>query len=213
MLPIITKDTIDLAPGTYVKFPATIAEYEQLVGQMGDRAAIRIRFRNNQIQLMAPLPEHGNQTDVLSDLIKSILRFQARDWHGFGVMTLRRSGIPGVEPDACFYIQNYQAILGKRQIDLETDPPPDLAIEVDLTSITDINDYIPFAVPEVWIYQRKQLQIYGFEQGQYVEQQTSQIFPTIAIQALIPQFVERAWAIGSSAALREFERMLRQTNG
>ena len=121
MLPIITQDTIDLAPGTYIKLPATIAEYEQLVKRMGDRAAIRVRFRNDQIQLMAPLPEHGNQTDVLSDLIKSILRFQARDWHGFG-------------------------------------------------------------------------------------------FPTIAIQALIPQFVERAWAIGSSAALREFEQVLRQTN-
>jgi Uma2 family endonuclease len=213
MLPIITQDTIDLAPGTYLKFPATIAEYEQLVERMGDRAAIRMRFRNNQIQLMAPLPEHGNQTNVLADLIKSILRFQARDWHGFGVITLRRSGVPGVEPDACFYIQNYREILGKRQLDLEVDPPPDLAIEVDLTSITDIHDYIPFAVPEVWIYQRQHLRIYRFEQGQYAEQQTSQIFPAIAVQTLIPQFVERAWAIGSSAALREFEEVLRQTKG
>lgn len=212
MLPIITKDIIDLAPGTYISFPAAIAEYEQLVERMGDRAAIRIRFRNDQIQLMAPLPEHGNQTDILADLIKSILRFQERDWHGFGVITLRRSGVPGVEPDACFYIQNYQAILGKRQLDLEVDPPPDLAIEIDLTSITDIHDYIPFAVPEVWIYQRQQLQIYGFEQGQYAERQTSQIFPAIAIQTLIPQFVERTWAIGSSAALREFEQVLRQAS-
>jgi Uma2 family endonuclease len=191
MLPTITKDSIDLSPGTYVQFPATIAEYEQLVERIGDRAAIRIRFRNGQIQLMAPSPEHGNQ-DVLADLIRAILRFRQRDWHGFGVITLRRSGMPGVEQDACFYIQNYQTVLGKRQLDLEIDPPPDLAVEIDLTSITDINDYIPFAVPEVWIYKGKKLKIYGFEQGQYAEQQVSRIFPTIAVKSLMPQFVERA---------------------
>ena len=56
MLPTITPITFELLPGTQVQFPGTFQEYEQLVEQLGDRAAIRIRFRNDYIFLMAPLP-------------------------------------------------------------------------------------------------------------------------------------------------------------
>ena len=74
MLPTITPDVLDLPPGTRVQFPASYGEYEQLLERLGDRSAIRIRFRHNQIFLVAPLPEHGNQTDILSDLVKVLLR-------------------------------------------------------------------------------------------------------------------------------------------
>ena len=210
MLPTITPTILELPPGTRVQFPANFQEYEQLLERLGDRAAIRIRFRDNHIFLMVPLPEQGNQTDILSDLIKVLLRKQGKDWQGFNVITLRKSGIPGVEPDACFYIQNLSAILGKRRIDLDLDPPPDLAIETDLTSITDIEDYVPFAVPEVWIYKAGQLKIYQFEGGCYHEANTSQLFSGIAVKERLPTYVKRAWTVGSSVALREFEQFLTQ---
>jgi Uma2 family endonuclease len=208
MLPIITKDIIDLPPGTRIQFPATLAEYEHLLEQLGDRAGLRLRFRNDHILLMAPLPEHGNQTDILSDLVKALLRYQNRDWQSFDAITLKKSGIPGVEPDACFYIENRDAILGKPRFDLDTDPPPDLAIETDLTSFTDINDYLPIAVPEVWIYQAGKLHIHRFVADRYVET-TSQLFPTIPIAEILPNYVNRTWEVGSSVALREFEQFLR----
>lgn len=207
MLPTITEHQIDLPPGTRIQFPATLAEYEQLLERMGDRASVRIRFRNNHILLMAPLPEHGNQADVLSDLVKALLRYQGQDWQSFAPITLKRATVPGVEPDACFYIQNYQAILGRQRLDLRQDPPPDLALEIDLTSITDINDYIPLAVPEVWIYSKGNLSIYRFEGDRYVETR-SQIFPNFAVREIIPQYVRRAWQVGASVALREFEQCL-----
>ena len=205
MLSTITPNTIDLAPGTQLRFPATWEDYEQLLVQLGDRASIRIRFRDNQILLMAPLPEHGNQ----ADLVKALLQHQGRDWHSFDPITLRQAGMPGVEPDACFYIQNYQAILGKRRLDLSQEPPPDLALEIDLTSITDIKDYIPLAVPEVWIYEADTIHIYRFESDRYLEVQTSQIFPNFPVKEIIPQYVNRAWQVGSSVALREFIQTLR----
>ncbi|HSM82920.1 MAG TPA: Uma2 family endonuclease [Nodosilinea sp.] len=208
MLPTITPDILDLPAGTRVEFPATFAEYEALLDRLGDRAALRVRFRGDHILLMAPLPEHGNQADILSDLVKALLRKTEQDWQGYGVMTLRKSGVPGVEPDASFYIENLQAVLGKRRIDLDLDPPPDLAIETDLTSITRIEDYIPFAVPEVWIYQAGRLKIYRFVAGGYVEQNKSQVFSTIPVVDLLPTYVERAWQVGSSQALREFDRAL-----
>ncbi|MEL7315431.1 MAG: hypothetical protein AAFN08_10795 [Cyanobacteria bacterium J06559_3] len=77
-----------------------------------------------------------------------------------------------------------------------------------MTSITDIEDYVPFAVPEVWIYKSGALKIYQFEGDAYREANTSQCFPDFALKETIPLYVKPAWKVGSSVALREFERSL-----
>ena len=207
MLPTITPNKIDLPPGTRLNFPGTLADYEYLLAQLGDRATIRLRFRDNNILLMNPLPEHSNQVDILSDLIKALLRHQDRDWHSFTPLTLRLEGRSGLEPDACFYIDNYQQILGKQKLDLNIDPPPDLAIEIDVTSFTRIEDYISLAIPEVWIYKQGELNIYQFKDNSYSATDRSNIFPDFPIK-VIPQYVNLAWEIGSSKALKEFDRLL-----
>lgn len=208
MLPTITRDKIDLPAGTLLQFPGTIADYEQLLIQLGDRAIPRIRFRDNHIILMSPLPEHGKEIDVIADLAKTILRHQDRDYDSFHPITLRYAKQPGLEPDACFYIENYQAILGKRRLDLSIDPPPDLAIEIDVTSFTRIEDYIPLAIPEVWIYKADELHIYLFANNGYEESDTSLIFPNFLVKEIISQYVSRAWQVGASVALREFTQTL-----
>ncbi len=208
MLPTITPERIDLPPGTLLHFPGTLADYEQLLTQFGDRPIPRIRFRDNHILLMSPLPEHSNQVDILSDLIKILLRHNNIDWHSFTPLTLKLEGQSGIEPDACFYIQNYQQILGKQRLNLSIDPPPDLAIEIDVTSFTRIEDYIPLAIPEVWIYKKGELKVYQFENNSYLATDTSQIFPDFSVKEIIPQYINRAWEVGSSVALREFSQLL-----
>ena len=141
-------------------------------------------------------------------MVKALLKQADKDWPGFNVITLRKTGVPGVEPDACFYIENASAILGKQRINLDDDPSPDLAIETDLTSITDIKDYVPFAVPEVWIYKSGVLRIYQFEGAQYREVNTSRCFAQFPVKEMLPVYVKRAWKVGASIALREFERSL-----
>ena len=208
MLPTITPEKIDLPAGTIVQFPATLADYEQLLNQLGDRSIPRLRFRDNHILLMSPLPEHGNEIDVISDVVKALLKHQGKDWQSFHPITLRYGRQPGLEPDACFYIDNYQAILGKRKLDLSIDPPPDLAIEIDVTSFTRIEDYVSLAIPEVWIYKDNELKIYRFANDSYIETDASLIFPDHNLKEIVTQYVTRAWQVGSSAALREFERTL-----
>ena len=209
MLPTITDNKIDLPPGTRLHFPGTLADYEYLLAKLGDRATIRLRFRDNNILLMNPLPEHSNQVDILSDLIKTLLNHQDRDWHGFTPLTLRSSGRSGLEPDACFYLDNYQQILGKQRLDLNIDPPPDLAIEIDVTSFTRIEDYISLAIPEVWIYQQGKLDIYQFKNNNYMATDTSKIFPNFPVKEIIPIYVIRAGQAGSSKAIKEFKELLK----
>lgn len=208
MLPTITPDKIELPAGTILQFPGTIADYEQLLRRLGDRSIPRLRFRDDRILLMSPLPEHGKEIDVIVDLVKAILRHQGRDWDSFHPITLRCGKEPGLEPDACFYIENYQAILGKRKLDMSIDPPPDLAIEIDVTSFTRIEDYVSLAIPEVWIYKANELHIYLFTDDGYIESDISPIFPDFAIQEIVTRYVDRAWQVGSSVALREFGQTL-----
>jgi Uma2 family endonuclease len=207
----ITDDRIDLSPGGDVVLrQQTWADYEGLLECRQDHAAIKVRYsaRTQEIRLMAPLARHGKQSDMLSDMVKALLRQLGRDWESFDPVTLKRFGQSGLEPDKCFYIQRREAILGKERIDLEIDPPPDLALEVDDSSTTSVEDYEPLRVPEVWIYRADSLHIYLFEGGHYREVPESPTFPGMPVRQWVPEYVQLAWHAGSSVALRQFERTL-----
>ena len=118
----------------------------------------------------------------------------------------------GVEPDECFYIQNEAIIRGRERIDLNTDPPPDLAIEIDVTtdSKTKKNSYQALGVTELWIYDRgsQQLQINVLREGKYVESNQSQIFPGLPIVDAIPQYLMKSKVDGRNAAIKAFRAWL-----
>lgn len=212
VLPTISEDTISLAAGDEIilRF-RTWEDYEALLARREDKAGLRIRYssKTQEIRIMSPLPRHGKNADILADLVKALLRQTGRDWDAFTPITLKRIKQQGVEPDYCFYIDNRAAILGKERIDLETDPPPDLAIEIDLTCMTQPEDYQAIAPLELWIYRQSQLSIYQFDSQQYRESQISRWFPGYDLKTLIPQYCDRGWQIGSSVAVREFEEALR----
>jgi Uma2 family endonuclease len=212
VLPTISEDTISLASGDelILRF-RTWEDYEALLARREDKAGLRIRYssKTQEIRIMSPLPKHGNNADILADLVKALLRDECRDWDAFTPITLKRINQQGIEPDYCFYIDNRAEILGKERIDLETDPPPDLAIEIDLTCTTKPDDYQAIAPLELWVYRQSQLSIYQFDSQQYRESQISRWFPSYDLKTLIPQYCDQGWQMGSSVALREFEEALR----
>ncbi|NUQ64086.1 MAG: Uma2 family endonuclease [Pirellulales bacterium] len=95
-------------------------------------------------------------------------------------------------------------------IDLESDPPPDLALEVDATSPSTPGDYEPLRVPELWIYREEAIVINVFDGQHYRESSDSPTFPGIPVRELIPEAVRRAWQAGSSVAVRHFENVLQE---
>lgn len=212
VLPTISEDTISLAAGDelILRF-RTWEDYEALLARREDKAGLRIRYssKTQEIRIMSPLPRRGKNSDILADFVKALLRHECRDWDAFTPITLKRINQQGIEPDYCFYIDNRTEILGKERIDLETDPPPDLAIEIDLTCTTKPEDYQAIAPLELWVYRQSQLSIYQFDSQQYRESQISRWFPGYDLKTLIPRYCDRGWQIGSSVALREFEELLR----
>lgn len=130
------------------------------------------------------------------------------DLQGLGSTTFRREDLDrGFEPDACFYIQNAARIRGKTELDLRTDPPPDVVIEVDITNPS-INKFPIFAqlgVPEVWRYQRRRWMILVLEGEGYVEREGSTALPGLT-GAVIERLVEE----GRSARRPEWLRRVRE---
>jgi Uma2 family endonuclease len=210
LLITLNENTLSLSPGNEVIFPhQTWEDYERLLSLRLQKTYPKLYFnsKTQEIRLMSPLPSHGNRVDTLRDLVKIILRRQGKDWQCFDPITLKMPGQAGVEPDTCFYLDNRQAILGKDRIDLTIDPPPDLAIEVDFTSLTDIEAYQFLKIPELWVYRREELKIYLLIEESYQESENSRLFPDINIKKILPYYVELGWTQGSSLALRQFEAL------
>jgi len=125
---------ITLSPGSVVTIPnITWLEFESILQELGEKRRTRIAYSKSTLEIMVPLPEHERPKDLISDIVKILLKSAGRRYEPFGSTTFKREGAAGVEPDACFYILNYQRMIGRRRL-LPDDPPPDLAIETDVTS-------------------------------------------------------------------------------
>lgn len=195
---------LQLAPGSAVTIPnVSWAEFESILEELGENRSARVAYSQGTLEIMVPLPEHEKPKDLISDIVKILLKKTGRRYEPFGSTTFKRD-TAGVEPDACFYIQNYQQMIGRRRLEPD-DPPPDLAIETDVTSKTTLDAYLAIAVPEIWIYDSGKLAIYLLTERQYIKSDISPTFPNVPLSEMIPATVERAWMVGSVQALEEFE--------
>ncbi|MEG3919213.1 Uma2 family endonuclease [Microcoleus sp. T3_A4] len=196
---------IELTPGSVVTIPnISLLEFESILQELGEKRRTRIAYSKSTLEIMVPLLDREIPKDLISDIVKILLKSAGRRYEPFGSTTFKREGAAGVEPDACFYILNYQRMINRRRL-LPDDPPPDLAIETDVTSKTKIDAYKIIGVLEVWVYDSGGLLIYLLQDGEYVESDMSPNFPEIAIAQMIPATVERALQVGSCQALEEFE--------
>jgi Uma2 family endonuclease len=196
---------MQLTPGSVATIPnVSWQEFEAILEELGEKRSARIVYSNSTLEIMVPLPEHERSKDLISDIIKILLKKIGKRYEPFGSTTFKKPGKAGIEPDACFYILNYQCMIGRRRLE-PNDPPPDLAIETDVTSKTTIDAYEVIAVPEVWIYDYGKMTIYLLREGKYIESEFSPNFPNIPITQLVSTAVERSWQVGSLQALEEFE--------
>lgn len=117
----------------------------------------------------------------------------------------------GAEPDSSYYIQNEALVRDKENIDLATDPPPDLVLEVEYSrsAIDKLKLYAAIAVPEFWRYDGSVLRVYTLAGGQYSEVKTSLTFAPVSVEE-IPQFMQEAKKNGEIATTRAFRVWVQQ---
>lgn len=205
--------TIDLSPGSHLLInDVTWEQYETLLTDLGEERRVpRINYCDGTLEIMSPLPAHERPHRIIAYIVTAILDAQDRSWEDFGSTTFKKPKRAGLEPDTCFYIQNAERVRALMRMDMDTDPPPDLAIEADVTSKTTLEAYAILQVPEVWIYDNSRLRIYLLQNGDYQVVETSQVFPDLPIKTWIPQLVQEALTTGTSTMLRNLRRRLQDS--
>ncbi len=208
MLTVISPEKLYLSAGTVVRSPATWSEYQALCQQRGDNSIPRIKYRSGEAILMSPLPQHGREASLIADIIKVLLDWTGYEYDSFTPVTMQLPEESGIEPDYCFYIDHWEAISGKKRIDWRTDPPPDLVLEIEVTSYSDVRDYLPYRVPEIWLFRNPQLSIYQLQGDEYGVQSQSRYFPEVNLSEIISQCMQIADRRNTSAAIRNLKQKL-----
>lgn len=208
MYAVISKDRIEMPPGAVMRIPGSWVDYCQLRDSRGDGSIPRLKYHNGEILLMSPLPRHGREAHLISRVVEIILESQGRNYEAFTPITMDLPEVSGIEPDYCFYIDNWQAIVGKDRIDWQLDPAPDLAIEIDVTSYTSAPDFLPYRVPEVWLYKQEKLTIYRLVVDRYEVSETSLYFADIDLQDAIAKCFATAKVKGTGMAINELRKSL-----
>ncbi len=137
--------------------------FETLLAETGEHRGSRFAYECGTLEIMSPLIEHESYKSSFGNLIVVLAEELGIEIESAGSTTLKlKSANRGIEPDNCYYIQNEIAFRGKQKLDLTTDLPPDLAIEIDITnsSISKLDIYFALGVPEIWRYNGRVLQFY-----------------------------------------------------
>jgi Uma2 family endonuclease len=186
-------------------------EFEAIIDELGNKRPTRIAYSDGILEIRMPSPKHEKAKVLIGDMVKILLEELDLDNECFGSSTFKRQDMAkGIEPDDCFYIENYAQAIGKDRIDLTVDPPPDLAIEVDITSKTELDAYRSLGVPELWQFEDGRVRINLLRDGQYQEANFSPHFPNFPIIEGISQFLDRSQTQGRSQTLKAFRQWVRE---
>ncbi len=162
-------------------------EYEALMDQLVDPAGLRIAYDDGTLQIMTTSAEHESYATFLEKVIGFISTRRRIRIRSFGSATMRkRKKTKGNEPDACFYVQSAPLIGNRVDINFEIDPPPDIAVEIDLhrDSISKFSIYAALGVGEVWRYDGDLLKIDLLEGQDYIPANQSRALPMLSSEIL-----------------------------
>ncbi|MCH7988587.1 MAG: Uma2 family endonuclease [Planctomycetes bacterium] len=161
--------------------------YQSMLATVGDRP-IRVTYNRGSLEIMSPSGLHERLKKLLDRLLIVLSEELDIPFRSQGSTTFNKESLDrGLEPDECYYIQNESKIRGRDEVDLSVDPPPDLAVEIDITSssIDRLEIYAALGVPEVWRYDGKVLQVYELgSDGCYIVVNHSIAFPSIPLEKI-----------------------------
>jgi Uma2 family endonuclease len=185
--------------------------YESLLNELTQQGGIRLTYDRGTLEIITPLAPHEKYKKILGRFVETVTDELNVEICSLGSLTCRREDLArGLEPDQCYYIQNEDVVWDKEQIDLNQDPPPDLVVEIDVTSssIDRLSLYASLGVPEVWRYDGNRLIIYQLEAQEYVERTVSPTFPFLS-QVEMLRFLELRRTTKENALIRLFREWVR----
>ena len=189
--------------------------YERLLAEHAQCSSPRFTYDCGVLEIMSPSTRHERWNRSIATFCEVIAEEFDLELDNVGSNTFKREDLArGFEPDSCFYVQNVERVRNREQIDLAVDPPPDLVIEIDISS-SSLDRFPIFAsigVPEVWRYDGMRVAIFKLAGGVYQEQETSEVFSGVTSQS-ITQFMEESKTLKRTVWLRRVRAWARQQRG
>jgi Uma2 family endonuclease len=187
--------------------------FKTMLAEMGNNRNSRLAYDNGIVEIMTPLMPHENSNRLIEVFVGVLCEELGLEIKRAGSLTMTRDDLErGAEPDSSYYIQNESLVRDKEHIDLTTDPPPDLVLEVEYSrsKIDKFRLYASMGVPEFWRYNGTVLRVYRLENGEYKECSTSPTFTPVSV-AEIPRFIQESRKVGEIACTRAFRAWVRQS--
>jgi len=188
--------------------------YTRFLYLFAERPGYRLTYDRGRLEIMSPLPLQERCANFLGWLAITMTEELGSPILQGGSVTLRRRHRQrGLEPDRCYWIANEAAVRGKDRLDLRVDPPPDLAIEVDVTSssLNRMSIYAALGVPEVWRLDNQTLTFHALDANgkKYTAISHSLSFPLVAPADLMG-FVAMCAGQDENSVIRQFRAWVQQ---
>ena len=207
-----TTDSPDVMTGQRLVLRGIAWDEYQTIAQALDGRHVRLTFDRGTLEFMTISPLHGHLSRLLAQMIFVLTEELGLPRKSFGDMTCGREDLErGLEPDECFYITHEPEVRGKEHLDLTSDPPPDLAVEIDVTHAprNRLDIYAALGVTEVWRFHNETLTAHQLnEDGHYEAIETSHHFPRLQM-ADVSRFLERRNELDETSLIREFREWVR----
>jgi Uma2 family endonuclease len=187
-------------------------DYERVLERLAERPHFRVSYDRGILEIMSPRPEHGAYEHLISDLVLVACQVLRLKVEKCGSTTWKRRMLArGVEADGSYYIQNARNVIGNLlKADVESVPPPDIAVEIDVTnsSASKFGIYAALAVPELWHYSGQTFQFYQLSRGKYRLVDVSPSIPCLTGE-MLGEALELSKTKGQDAARVWFRRKFR----
>jgi Uma2 family endonuclease len=188
------------------------SDYEEMLRIVGNRQ-IRINYDRGRMEIVSPLRRHGDGSHLLGRMVDTLTEELGIPCQAADPVTLRRPDLEkGVEPDKLYHFgANARRVEDGREFDLAVDPPPDLVIEVDVTSssVPRLPIFAALGIPEVWRIDDEELQFLHLRpDGTYQPRDRSRAFPGLLV-AEAARFLEQGRAANKTAWIRTFRAYVR----
>jgi Uma2 family endonuclease len=185
--------------------------YESLLADYAESSVHRLTYDEGTLEIMSPLEEHEESNRTINLLVEVVAEEREIEIRNLGSTTFKRQDLAkGFEADSCFYIQNVERVRGSKRIDLLVDPPPDLVIEIDITSpsLPKLPIDAQLGVPEVWQYDGQRLSVLLLEGSAYREASESRALPGLT-GPILTEFLQESQTVGRRQWLRSLRGWLR----
>ena len=195
-----------------MKIKKATDDYESWLEDVSGRPSLRVSYDCGRLEIMSPLPEHEEYARFIESLVRILSEELDLKVQSYGSATWKRQKLArGAEPDGCYYVRNAGRVIGKRRFDLDSDPPPDLVVEIDVTneSLSKFPIYAALSVPEIWRYDGSKAQVYELSISGYREISESRFFSQLTPRMLADSLMQSK-SEGQTAALRSFRQQLQK---